>query len=101
MVINPITEVLLYLLLCSDVVCHIGISCRVCSKCDSATFVAAVTCSLYASPDCFLQHPFAVLGQTQEAHAVYKGSGEIELEAKLTGGVVKGECVMVVVEAFP
>lgn len=71
------------------------------SWCDSATFVAAITRSLNASNDQFLRNPLAVLGQAQEAHEVYKGSGEIELAAKLTGGVVKGECVMVVVEAFP
>lgn len=71
------------------------------SRCDSATFVAAVTRPLFACNYHFLWHPLTVRGQTQEAHKVYKGSGEIELTAKLTGGVVKGECVMVVVEAFP
>lgn len=97
----PITKMLLYLLLRSVLVRHIVISCRVCSECDSATLVAAVACSLYASSNRFLQHPLAVLGQTQEAHGVYKGGGEIELAAELAGGVVEGECVMVVVEAFP
>lgn len=67
----------------------------------SATFVAAVACSLHAGGDRFFHHPPAVFGQAQEAHQVYEGGGEIELAAKLAGGVVKGECVVVVVKAFP
>lgn len=66
----------------------------------SATFVAAVAGPLHAAEDGVLGHPLAVPGQTQEAHEVYEGSGEVQLAAKLTGGVVKGECVMVVMEAF-
>lgn len=85
----------------SVLVRHVGINGRVCSWCDSATFVAAVARSLHASNDRFLRHPLGVLGQTQVAHGVYKGSGEIELAAKLARGVVEGERVMVVVEAFP
>ena len=68
---------------------------------DSATSDAAVTRPQNASGDDLLGHPLAVLGQTQEAHGVYEGSGEIELAAELAGGVVVGECVMVVVETFP
>lgn len=66
----------------------------------SATFVAAVTRPLHAGEDGVLQHPLAIPRQTQEAHKVYEGSGEVELASKLTGGVVKGECMMVVVKAF-
>lgn len=68
--------------------------------CPSATFVAAVARPLHAGEDGILRHPLAVSGQTQEAHEVYEGSGEVQLAAKLTGGVVEGECVMVVVKAF-
>lgn len=67
----------------------------------STTFVAAITRAPYASTDRFLRRHPAVLGQPQEAHEVYEGRGEIKLAAKFTGGIVKGECVMVVVEAFP
>lgn len=68
--------------------------------CPSATFVAAVTRPLHAGEDGVLRHPLAVSGQTQGAHDVYEGSGEVELAAKLTACIVKGECVMVVVKAF-
>lgn len=67
----------------------------------SATFVAAVARSLHAGGDRFFHHPPAVFGQAQEAHQVYEGGGEIELAAKLAGGVVEGERVVVVVKAFP
>lgn len=66
----------------------------------SATFVADVACSLNASSDDILRHSLAVRGQTQEAHEVYEGCGEVELAAELTSGIVEGEGVMVVVEAF-
>lgn len=69
-------------------------------SCSSATFVAAVTRPLHAGEDGVLRHPLAISRQTQEAHKVYEGSGEVELASKLTGGIVKGECVMVVVKAF-
>lgn len=70
------------------------------ASCSSATFVAAVTRPLHAGADGVLRHPLAISRQTQEAHKVYEGSGEVELASKLTGGIVKGECVMVVVKAF-
>lgn len=66
----------------------------------SATFVAAVTRPLHAGEDGVLRHPLAISRQTQEAHKIYEGCGEVELASKLTGGIVKGECVMVVVKAF-
>lgn len=66
----------------------------------SATFVAAVTCSLDTSVDGRLRHHLAIRGQTQEAHEVYEGGGEVQLPSKFTGGVVEGERVVVVVEAF-
>lgn len=91
---------LLYLLLRSVFVRHIGINCEVCSRCDSATFVAAITRSLYTSSYRFLLNPLAVLGQAQKAHGIDEGGGEVELTAKFTGGIVEGECVMVVMEAF-
>ena len=68
--------------------------------CDSATFVAVVARSLHASHDNFLRHPLDVPGETHEAHEVYEGGGEVELAAELTCGVVEGERVVVVVEAF-
>lgn len=68
--------------------------------CQSATFVAHFTCSLNASNDNLLRHPLGVRGKTQEAHEVYEGGGEVEPAAELTGGVVEGERVMVVMEAF-
>lgn len=67
---------------------------------DSATFVAGITRSLNTGRNNFLGNPLGVRGQADEAHEVYEGGGEVELAAKLTGGVVEGECVMVVVEAF-
>lgn len=66
----------------------------------SANLVAAVTCSLGAGQDEVAGHPLAVLGQAQKAHEVYEGSGDVHLNAELTGGVVKGEGVVVVVEAL-
>lgn len=97
---HPITKMLLYPLLRSVSVRHIAIGFRVCRWCGSATFVGAVARSLSASPDRFLLDPPQVRSQTQEAHGVYEGGGEVELAAELTGGVVEGEGVMVVVEAF-
>lgn len=95
------TESLLYPLLHSVLTRHMGISSRALGSGDSATFVAAFTRPIHACSDNFLRHLFEVLGQTQEAHGVYEGRGEIELDSKLTGGVVERECVVVVVEAFP
>ena len=63
--------------------------------------MAAVARSLHAGKDHFFGNLLAIRGQTQEAHEVNEGSGEIELVAKLTAGIVKGECVVVVVVAFP
>lgn len=90
---------LLYLLLRSVLVRHVRYQLK--SRYDSATFVAAVARSLDARRDDFLRHLFGVLGQSEEAHGVYEGGGDVQLAAKLTGGVVEGECVVVVVEAFP
>lgn len=67
---------------------------------DSATLVAAVPRSLDATVDHLLRRLPEVRGQAQEAHEVDEGRGEIELDAELAGGVVEGERVMVVVEAF-
>lgn len=69
-------------------------------RADSATLVAAVAAALHARTDHLLRHLLAVFGQTQEAHEVYEGGGEVELGAELAGGVVEGKRVMVVVEAF-
>jgi len=78
-----------------------GFICKVPSYCDSAAFVAALTRPLDASHDYFLWHALGVRGQSHEAHEIYKGSGDVELDAKLTRCIVKGERVVVVVETFP
>lgn len=62
--------------------------------------MAAVTGSLGAGRDEVAGHPLAVLGQAQEAHEVYEGGGDVQLHAELTGGVVEGKGVVVVVEAL-
>lgn len=74
--------------------------CGVGSPSYSATF-AAISRSLNASSDQVFGNLFSVSGQTEEAHKVDEGSGEVDLAAKLACGVVKGKCVMVVVEALP
>lgn len=91
---------LLSLLLLSVLVWHVGVHYRVFRWCYSATFSAAIPCSLLACKYQLLWYALTVRGQTQEAHEVYEGSGEIEPAAELAGGVVEGECVVVVVEAF-
>lgn len=63
-----------------------------------ATAVAAVSGTLHASQDHIAGHPLAVLGQTQEAHQVDETCGEVELAAKLAGGVVVGKGVVIVVK---
>lgn len=47
-----------------------------------------------------MRDPLAVLGQAQAAHEVDEAGGEVQLAAKLAGGVVVGEGVVVVVESF-
>lgn len=65
-----------------------------------ATAVAPVARALYPGLHCLMGDPLAVFGQTQAAHEVDEAGGEVQLAAKLTGGVVEGEGVVVVVESF-
>lgn len=65
-----------------------------------ATPVAAVTSALYSGHDHLVGHSLAVLGQAQEAHEVDETSGKVQLAAKLTGCIIIGECVVVIVKSF-
>ncbi len=66
----------------------------------STTFVAAITGALSAGYDGLTSYPPAILGQSKEAHEIYKRLGQIQLTAKLTCSVIMGECVMIVVKSF-
>lgn len=65
-----------------------------------ATAVAPVARALYPRLHCLARDPLAVLGQAQAAHEVDEAGGKVQLAAKLAGGVVVGEGVVVVVESF-
>lgn len=64
------------------------------------TPVAPVSSALHPGQDHLRGHFLAVLGQAQEAHEVDETSGKVQLAAKLTGRIVKGERVVVVVKSF-
>lgn len=62
--------------------------------------VAAVSGALDSSEDRLSGHALGVAGQAQETHEVDEAGGQIELPAVLAGGVVEGERVVVIMEAF-
>lgn len=62
--------------------------------------VAAVSGALDSSEDRLSGHALGVAGQAQETHEVDETGGQIELPAVLTGGVVEGERMVVIMEAF-
>lgn len=67
---------------------------------NSATLVTSISSPHFPSQDHLLGDLLAIAGQPQEAHEVNEGCGWVEAPAKLTGGVIIGEGVVVVVEAF-
>jgi len=62
--------------------------------------VAAVSGALDSSEDRLSGHALGVAGQAKETHEVDETGGQIELPAVLTGGVVEGERMVVIMEAF-
>lgn len=66
----------------------------------STTFVAAITGAFNTGHDGLTSYPPAILGQSKEAHEIYKCFGHVQPTAKLTCSIIMGECVMIVVKSF-
>lgn len=66
----------------------------------SASLMAAVTSPNFSGHDYLLSHSLAVTGQAQVTHGIDESCGEVQSPAKLTSRVVKGEGVVVVMEAL-
>ena len=62
--------------------------------------MAPVSSSLNPGQDSGLRHSLPVVSQAQGSHAVDEERGEVDVPAVLTGRVVIGEGVVVVVEAL-
>ena len=67
---------------------------------NSATLVAPISSSFNPGQDSGLRHFLPVISQAQERHAVDEEGCEVDVPAVLTGRVVVGEGVVVVVEAL-
>jgi hypothetical protein len=67
---------------------------------NSATLIASISSSFNPGQDGSLRHCLPVISQTNGSHAVDEECGEVEAPAVLTGRVVIGEGVVVVVESL-
>lgn len=90
-------QMLLYMLVYNFFVC-LFVFWYVLNK--STTFVAAITGAFNTGHDGLTSYPPAILGQSKEAHEIYKCFGHVQPTAKLTCSIIMGECVMIVVKSF-
>lgn len=65
-----------------------------------SAIVAPIASPSFPSQDGLLGDLLAIAGQPQEAHEIDEGRGEVVVPAELAGGVIVGEGVVVIVEAF-
>lgn len=66
----------------------------------SASFMAAITSPNFSGHDDLLSRSLGVTGQAQVTHDIDESCGEVQSPPKLTSRVIKGEGVVVVMEAL-
>lgn len=66
----------------------------------SASLVATITSPDFSGHDGLLFRCLAVTSQAQERHGIDESCSDIKSPAKLTGGIIKREGVVEVVEAL-